>query len=207
METSTQAPSHDAVIHRLVERRAAERGDAMAWRDPERSVTYRELNARANAAARVLMAHGFRKGSHARVAARGGADLVTTLLAVLKAGGSYTLTHPDCMPGNGRLDIRRRPGDAYQVVDVDEALRGPLHSSPNLPVLMRPTDPAFTIDEAGVHVVVPHASVTVLVTAPELAATHGSVSVAEWNQNPFELWLALTRGATLGYAGVVSRAA
>src|SRR5688572_3058545 len=96
-----------SAIHRFVEQHAAGRGDAVAVVDAERSVTYRELNQRANAVARHLMTGGFRRGAHAVVAMPCSADLAIVLLAVLKAGGSYAW-----------IDKRKPGGDLLTEVSI-----------------------------------------------------------------------------------------
>ena len=54
-------------IHRLVEHRAAAGGEVLAYVDDSRTLTYGDLNMRANAVARALMASGFRRGAVAAV--------------------------------------------------------------------------------------------------------------------------------------------
>ena len=49
-------------IHRIIEDRAATHGDLIAINDSGLSLSYRELNRRANCVARHLIAHGFRRG-------------------------------------------------------------------------------------------------------------------------------------------------
>jgi acyl-CoA synthetase (AMP-forming)/AMP-acid ligase II len=74
-------------VHRVVEQQATTRGESPAYIDDSRMITYRELNTSANTVARVLIASGFKRGSVAAVRMDKSADLVITLLAVLKAGG------------------------------------------------------------------------------------------------------------------------
>src|SRR5688572_9621425 len=83
-----------ASIHRFIEQHAALRGDFSAIRDGDRAMSYRELNYAANAMARRLQSHGFRRGGHANVTLPLGMDLAIVLLAILKAGGSYSWSAP-----------------------------------------------------------------------------------------------------------------
>ncbi|MDN0201205.1 non-ribosomal peptide synthetase, partial [Streptomyces sp. S.PNR 29] len=63
--------------------------DATALVCGETSLTYAQLNARANRLARVLVAHGVLPESRVALLLERSADLVVSVLAVLKAGGVY----------------------------------------------------------------------------------------------------------------------
>ncbi|MFE7610156.1 amino acid adenylation domain-containing protein [Streptomyces celluloflavus] len=79
----------------LFERQAARTPDTPAVSDGPVSLTYRELNERANRWARLLLAHGVGPESRVAVALPRGADLVVALLAVVKAGGCYVPLDPE----------------------------------------------------------------------------------------------------------------
>ncbi|MFJ6808480.1 amino acid adenylation domain-containing protein [Streptomyces anulatus] len=94
---STGAPEEadpTAVVHRIVERRAAETPDAVAVVDGARHLTYRGLNAAANRLARLLRRQGV--GAEDRVALRleRSAESVLAMLAVLKAGAAFVPLDP-----------------------------------------------------------------------------------------------------------------
>ncbi|GGP64445.1 non-ribosomal peptide synthetase [Saccharothrix coeruleofusca] len=81
----------------LFARRVAERPDAVAVVDRARSVGYRALDARSNRIARLLAARGIGRESVVGVAVPKSADMVATVLAVLKLGAAYLpldLSHP-----------------------------------------------------------------------------------------------------------------
>nr|WP_168496387.1 non-ribosomal peptide synthetase [Streptomyces sp. RLB1-33]QIY73939.1 amino acid adenylation domain-containing protein [Streptomyces sp. RLB1-33] len=78
----------------LFEQRAAETPDAVALRADE-VLTYAELDARANRLARLMAARGIGPERLVAVALPRTADLVVTLLAVLKTGGAYLPVDPD----------------------------------------------------------------------------------------------------------------
>ncbi|MFF5173343.1 amino acid adenylation domain-containing protein [Micromonospora sp. NPDC000089] len=59
------------------------------------TVSYRELNARANRVAHVLRGHGVGPGTLVAVCAERSVELVTGLLGVLKAGGAYVPLDPE----------------------------------------------------------------------------------------------------------------
>ncbi|MEU6986680.1 amino acid adenylation domain-containing protein [Streptomyces sp. NPDC046324] len=81
----------------LFAQRLAERPDAVAVVDRDRSVTYAELDARANRLARLLAARGVGAESVVGVAVPRSVDMVATVLAALKLGAAFLpldLVHP-----------------------------------------------------------------------------------------------------------------
>src|SRR5262249_37417815 len=89
------------VIHRVIECHAAATPEAIACVDARRSVSYRELNATANAVARHLMAGGVRRTNVVMVCLPRSTDLAAVLLAVLKTGAAYCWIDP----ADGRLPV------------------------------------------------------------------------------------------------------
>ncbi|WUH99882.1 amino acid adenylation domain-containing protein [Spirillospora sp. NBC_00431] len=81
-----EAPSR--TLDALIAAQAAETPDATAVLG-DTPLTYAELDGRARAIARRLRAHGTRPGDMVAVALPRSADLVVTLLGVLKAGAAY----------------------------------------------------------------------------------------------------------------------
>lgn len=73
----------------LFDRTALTSGDAVAVRCGGLSVTYRELDERANRLARLLVAQGVGPETLVAVAMARSIDLMVALLAVVKAGGGY----------------------------------------------------------------------------------------------------------------------
>jgi non-ribosomal peptide synthetase component F len=164
-------------IHRLIEQQAATRGDALAYVDDRRALSYRELNHRANSVARALQAGGFRRGTIAPVPLRRSAEAAIALLAVLKAGGAYRW-----VPADGA-------GCTVCGVDPAVALAQPAQASPNLPILTRGTDAACVMPDG---VLVPHATVAQLAHLPVPPRI-------EWSERAgaLDLWMALMAGATV----------
>jgi hypothetical protein len=194
------APRHAVTsesIHRVIELHAVSSGDFVAIADRKRSCSYRELNYAANAIARHLIASGFRRGRHAVVTMPRGIELATTLLAVLKAGGSYTWVDPERVPSAGPAGASIAiDGDAsetrYLYLDLTRVLGEHVSCCPNLPILTRHTDVACVLQENGASaVMVPHATITALRSR---AVTHPTRWTGE--AGAFDLWMALMAGTT-----------
>ncbi|WP_202446657.1 MULTISPECIES: non-ribosomal peptide synthetase [Streptomycetaceae] len=127
----------------LVEERVRRTPDALAVVHQDTSLTYRELDERANRLARLLVSRGLGPERYAAVALPRSVDLVVTLLAVTKTGGAYLPLDPGY------------PADrlAFMLADVDPVLvvtaGGVLdHVAADRPVL-RLDDPATTASLAA----------------------------------------------------------
>ncbi|HEX8274268.1 MAG TPA: amino acid adenylation domain-containing protein, partial [Longimicrobiaceae bacterium] len=81
-------------LDRRFEARALERPHAPALTFEAETLTYRELNERANRLAHRLRALGVAPGTRVGIALERSAELVATILAVLKAGGAYVPLDP-----------------------------------------------------------------------------------------------------------------
>ncbi|HEX2207809.1 MAG TPA: amino acid adenylation domain-containing protein, partial [Longimicrobium sp.] len=79
----------DACIHTLFEAQAARTPDAIAATHGTESVTYAELNARANQLARHLVRLGVEREARVGIGLARGIEMLVSMLAVLKAGGAY----------------------------------------------------------------------------------------------------------------------
>jgi len=84
----------DRCIQERFEARAAERPDAPALTFAGATLTYREVNERANRLAHRLRALGMRPETRVGIALERSAELVVAILAVLKAGGGYVPLDP-----------------------------------------------------------------------------------------------------------------
>jgi hypothetical protein len=143
------------------------------------------------------MARGFHRGRHACVTMPRGIDLATSLLAVLKAGGSYTWSDPEQSVSSEPLGVSIETGTdgaetRYLYLDVTPVLAERVSSCPNLPIVTRHTDIACVLHEKGTPTVsVPHATITALRAR---AVTHPT----GWNgdSSAFDLWMALMAGTT-----------
>jgi acyl-coenzyme A synthetase/AMP-(fatty) acid ligase len=184
-------------IQRLVEQQAATRPDAIAVRDGTRRVSYYDLNQRANALARRLSRSGLQRGSHSVVRLPRGAELATVLLAVLKAGASYTWIDPGAENASvadaAAMTIGPRGSEErFRPVEVDSIFDGDVHTAPNLPILTRGSDIACVLaDRDGrAAILVPHATVASL-------AESARAPIARWtgDAGALDLWAGLMTGA------------
>jgi hypothetical protein len=187
-------------VHRMFEQRASASPEAVAILEGSRTMTYRDLNLRANAVARCLADRGLKRGSLAMVRMPRGGDLAVVLLAVLKAGASYAWIEPGStediqLPARFCI-LRGRDGndDCYLALDIDRALQeSASRVGPNLPVLTRGSDVACVLpDVTGrPHVLVPHETICALPHSASIRRAWDGTAGA------LDLWVGLMSGATL----------
>ncbi|PSJ26619.1 non-ribosomal peptide synthetase [Streptosporangium nondiastaticum] len=165
-----------------VEARAARTPHATALVHGAQTLTYAELNARANRLARHLVALGVRPGTVAAVALPRSTELVVALLAVLKAGGAYLpldtadpaarlrdvleTAAPVCVvtdrAGTAALPAGAPPAVALDDPALGEALAAHLPTDPGR--ALTPQHPAYVLHTSGSTgapkgVVVPHSAI------------------------------------------------
>jgi amino acid adenylation domain-containing protein len=92
-DTGAEVPA-DRCIHELFEAQAARTPDAVALVFEDASLTYAELNARANRLAHHLRGRGVGPEVRVGVLMERSVEMVVSLLAVLKAGGAYVPLDP-----------------------------------------------------------------------------------------------------------------
>jgi len=83
-----------ATIHETIERLAVERPDAPALVFGSKTLSYRDMNAHANAIANDLLAKGCQRGEYVAVSVRRNLYLPCALLGILKAGAAYFPVDP-----------------------------------------------------------------------------------------------------------------
>jgi amino acid adenylation domain-containing protein len=93
-DTSRDYP-RQSTIHELVAQQAARTADAVATVWEEESLTYGELDGRANRLARLLRAHGVNQGDLVGICVRRSMHMPVGLLGILKAGAAYLPLDPD----------------------------------------------------------------------------------------------------------------
>lgn len=155
----------DVCSHELVERRASQRPDAVAVMYEGRSLTYRELNGRANQLASYLKSLGVGPEVLVGLCVERSPDLVIGLLGILKAGGAYVPLDPS-LPAE-RLSFMIEDSNAPVIV-IERAIAGrfagsgaktvlldddsnSINSQPdaNLPVDVEPSNLAYVIYTSG----------------------------------------------------------
>ncbi|RML34065.1 Syringopeptin synthetase A [Pseudomonas syringae pv. atrofaciens] len=86
--------ANDLTIHQQFETRAAERPDAVALMFEEQTLSYGELNARANQVAHRLLSLGVRPDDRVAICVERGPAMIIGLLGILKAGAGYVPLDP-----------------------------------------------------------------------------------------------------------------
>ncbi|MGW1931815.1 amino acid adenylation domain-containing protein, partial [Streptomyces sp. NPDC001919] len=117
----------------LFARRVAERPDAVAVVERSRSVTYAQLDARANRIARLLAARGVGAESVVGVAVPRSVDMIATVVAALKLGAAFLpldLVHPE-----DRLGYMVENSGAAVVVGT-EPVAGKIPAAGGVPVVL-----------------------------------------------------------------------
>ncbi|HEX8360464.1 MAG TPA: amino acid adenylation domain-containing protein, partial [Longimicrobium sp.] len=214
---ATDADLPHEAVHTLFEAQAARTPGATAIAHGGASLTYDELNARANRLAHYLRARGVRAGERVAVLVPRSAELVIAELAVLKAGAAYVPIDPafpadrialmmaDC---GARvflaLAIDVLPGFAAERVDVDLVVDGP---TGNLPDPVGPEAPAYVMYTSGSTgtpkgVVVPHGAIVRLVIDNGFAdfGTDDRVAFASnpaFDASTLEVWAPLLNGGRI----------
>ncbi|KAF9929797.1 hypothetical protein BGZ67_006135 [Mortierella alpina] len=87
-QTKSSFPA-DQSVHHVFEEQVRERPEAIALVHGNQTVTYRELNVRANDLARRLIDAGVKPGDFVPILLMRSIDLVATQLAIIKAGAAY----------------------------------------------------------------------------------------------------------------------
>jgi amino acid adenylation domain-containing protein len=123
---ATRAVPVSERVHERFERRAAGRPDAPALTCEGATLSYGELNARANRLARRLRAMGVGPETRVGIALERSAELVVAILGVLKAGGAYVPLDP-AYPADRIAFVLEDAGAAVLV--TTDALRGRLPAS------------------------------------------------------------------------------
>ncbi|KUM78492.1 hypothetical protein AQI70_13610 [Streptomyces curacoi] len=118
---ATARPVPADTIPDLFERQAKATPDAAALIFDDVTLTYRQLDARANQVAHWLVEHGVGPEQSVALALPRSADLVVAVLAVLKAGGAYVPVDPDHPAA--RTEFVLRDAEPALVVDTEALTR------------------------------------------------------------------------------------
>ncbi|MFF4370596.1 amino acid adenylation domain-containing protein [Streptomyces sp. NPDC001594] len=124
-------PAPDTTVPGLLGAQAARTPDEPALVTEDETLTYRELDSRADALARVLAAHGVGPESLVALALPRSAELVVALLAILKAGGAYLPADPR-YPSHRLAAILAEARPHLVLTDSATAAALPEHEAPAL---------------------------------------------------------------------------
>ncbi|WP_069162716.1 non-ribosomal peptide synthetase [Nocardia altamirensis] len=219
----TTAVESDCTLVGLFEAQVARTPHAVAVVCADVALTYRELDARADRLAQILVARGVGPDGVVAVALPRSADLIVALLGVLKAGGAYLPIDP------------AYPSDRLAFVLTDAAPVVVVTDSETAPLLPRPAAPRLCLDAhdtaeatgVGAHdlprsqnlayviytsgstgvpkgVGITHRNVVNLVaqawsvSAEDRVLVHSSIA---FDASTYEIWPALCGGAALVVAG------
>ncbi|THD83623.1 LLM class flavin-dependent oxidoreductase [Aliigemmobacter aestuarii] len=138
-EWNQTAKDHDRAlcVHQAFEAQAARTPDAVAVVFEGESLTYGQLNARANRAAHVLIGMGVRPGTLVGLHCRRSIDMIVGALAIQKAGGAYVPMDP------------AYPADRIALYVEDSACPVIVTQSPLVPGLPAHGAQVLTLDHDG----------------------------------------------------------
>nr|AHZ46164.1 PKS/NRPS hybrid [uncultured bacterium 12-5D] len=132
--TATDYPEHK-LLHQLVAAQAAQIPTAVAVRCGSQSLTFKELNRRANGLASKLRNEGIGPDKPVALLLDRSVDMVVGTLGILKAGGCYVPMDPDfpafriqqmlrnAAPSvlvSSGAELKTLPGGPWKTVDIDE---------------------------------------------------------------------------------------
>jgi amino acid adenylation domain-containing protein/non-ribosomal peptide synthase protein (TIGR01720 family) len=136
---NTKAPyPTDACLHELFERQVDRTPDAVAAVAGADSVSYRELDARANRLAHRLIELGVGPEGLVGLCVERGIEMVAGVLAILKAGGAYVPLDPEYPEDRRSLIV---DDTAIRIVVTQRRLRDRLPNRPGQVVLCLEDDP------------------------------------------------------------------
>ncbi|HEX6289408.1 MAG TPA: amino acid adenylation domain-containing protein, partial [Herpetosiphonaceae bacterium] len=119
---ATQVELPDGCLHQIFEAQVARTPDATAVVFGERSLTYRELNERANRLARTLAQRGVGPDCVVALYAERSINFLVAILAIFKAGGAYLPLDPLYPAGRvGQIVSQSRPTLALVTSPLAEA--------------------------------------------------------------------------------------
>ncbi len=218
---ATSGPPPETTLPDLFENQVAQCPNAVAVTFGEESLSYSQLNARANRLAHHLISLGVGPECLVGISLERSIDMVVALLGILKAGGAYVPIDVD-LPKMRRDNLLAEAGLRHMV--TTEAFRSLFdrqveqivtcgarqfaNQSPENPEFeLRPDHPAyvnFTSGSTG-HpkgVVVPHRAVVRLVREPNYVRLNSSTRLLQlaplsFDAATFEIWGALLNGGSL----------
>lgn len=121
-----EVPVPDPLVHHAVERRAATAPHAVAAEHQGATITYGELNRRADRLAARLVREGVRPGDHVGLFVRRSIPMLVGLLGTLKAGAAYVPQDIGLTPAAQLRHVIRTAGTRVVLTQTEHTLRVPL---------------------------------------------------------------------------------
>ncbi|MCZ6672801.1 MAG: amino acid adenylation domain-containing protein, partial [Verrucomicrobia bacterium] len=207
-------------VHRIFEDLAQTHPDRIAIRSEEQSMSYADLNAKANQLARFLKKQGVKAGTHAGLFFERGEDLYIAILAVLKAGAVYIPfdveypkirlrwmvkdSRPSLVLASSNLSNEVKE-TGLNALFLDQHKKGlKRFSKKNLPSNCSLDTPAYIMYTSGSTgrpkgVMVPHRGIVRLVKKPnyvKLSSKTRTLQLApvSFDASTFEIWAPLLNG-------------
>lgn len=220
-QTAADYPAHKT-IHQLFQEQATRTPDALAIRDGDNRLTYREVEDSANRLAHFLLTLGVQSGEPIGIYLERSADGILAILAVLKAGAAYVPLDMASPPARlatifteaglrfvltqsiHSTDISAQKVKTITLEAIHDELAHCSSAPPHVPVAADKMAYAmYTSGSTGAPkgVAVPHQAVVALVCNTDYihfssADVLGCASNPAFDASTFEVWGALLQGAT-----------
>ncbi|WP_086770373.1 amino acid adenylation domain-containing protein [Streptomyces bobili] len=120
-----EVPVPDPLVHHAVERQAAAAPGAVAAEHQGTTITYGELNRRADRLAARLVQEGVRPGDHVGLFVRRSIPMLVGLLGTLKAGAAYVPQDIGLTPAAQLRHVIRTAGTRIVLTQSEHTLRVP----------------------------------------------------------------------------------
>ncbi|HKV36205.1 MAG TPA: non-ribosomal peptide synthase/polyketide synthase [Pyrinomonadaceae bacterium] len=197
----------DSCVHSLFEAQVEQTPNAAAIVCGHESLTYRELNARANQLARYLKRAGVGPEVTVGILMERSIEMVVSILGILKAGGAYLPLDP--VNANERLTFMLHDSGAPVLLTQETLAQDFSHEDEtNLDITVAPENLAYVIYTSGSTgqpkgVEIPHSGLANLVAWHQRAygITSGDratqLAGPAFDASVWELWPYLTSGASI----------
>lgn len=204
----------------LFQEQAATHPDAIAIIEGSTTLTYDQLNRRANGLAHHLISLGFTPGQMTPLCMDRSVEMLIGILAVLKAGGVYVPLDPKYPVARQQLiieDVQARwlltsnawhsqvPPSQARVMNLNDVIWQDKDGNPN--TLRGPLDPAYVLYTSGSTgrpkgVIIPHRAIIRLVKNTNFMTFQATdclphLSNLSFDASTFEIWGAFLNGARL----------
>jgi amino acid adenylation domain-containing protein len=216
--TTSEFPVH-RTVNALFAEQAAQNADAIAIRSGEASMSYRELDRRANGLAARLRELGCVDGSRVVVCMERSQSFIVAMLAVLKAGGAYVPIEPPAPAERLAMILEDASASmivtekrhahtfaqspAHQVLIIDEETIADASAPP--PTSTNGESAAYIIYTSGSTgrpkgSIIPHRAISRLVLNTDYVQLRpddviAQAATCEFDAATFEIWGALLNGA------------